>query len=299
MDFKQIEAFAAVMEHGSFSRAAEALYLTQPTVSAHVALLEQELGVKLLHRTTKTLSPTEAGETLYTYAHQLLSIREEACLEISQRFGEENCVVSLAGSTVPSQSYLPRLIAAFREAHPGISFEVFHGNSDDAEAMLISGKVELAFVGREPESSRCRAIPFAEDRLVVVTPNTPRYQALLGRDFPTAMFLTEPFVSREAGSGTRAETENYLRSISIDPHALNTVVETRTAEGVKKMVSEGAGIAIISKIASDDYVSFGKILSFSPDSAPPCRKLYAISLRNSVLSPAARSFLDFVCRSEK
>ena len=299
MDFKQIEAFAAVMEYGSFSRAAEVLYLTQPTVSTHVALLEQELGVKLIHRTTKTLSPTEAGEALYVYCQQLLAIRDEAYRDISDRFGSQSAIVTLAGSTVPSQSYLPRLIASFRETHPGVSFEVFHGNSDDAEAMLLSGKAELALIGREPESSRCWAVPFAEDQLVVITPNTPRYQALIGRKFPVTMFLTEPFVSREPGSGTRSETESYLRSIGIEPSALNTVVETRTAEGVKKMVSEGAGIAIISKIASDDYAAFGKILSFVPDSDPPHRKLYALRLRNSVLSQAARQFLEFVRECEK
>lgn len=299
MDFKQIEAFAAVMEHRSFSKAADALYLTQPTVSAHVALLEQELGVKLLHRTTKALSPTEAGEALYAYARTLLDTREEACRVMSEQYGEQSAVVTLAVSTVPAQNYLPKLTATFREAHPGIAFEVFHGNSGDAEAMVLSGKAELALIGKKSESARCMAVPFAEDTLVVITPNTPRYQALLGRDFPLSMLLTEPFVSRELGSGTRAETEIFLRSVGIDPNRLNTVVETRSTEGVKKMVSEGAGIAIVSKAASDDYVEFGKILSFSPDSAPPRRKLYVLKLRNSVLSQAARRFFEFVRSSDK
>lgn len=299
MDFKQIEAFAAVMEHGSFSRAAEALYLTQPTVSAHVALLEQELGVKLLHRTTKALSPTEAGQALYTYARQLLDTREEACRVMSERYGDQSATITLAVSTVPSQNYLPKLTAAFRDEHPGIAFEVLHGNSGNAEAMLLSGKAELALIGKKPESTRCMAVPFAEDTLVVITPNIPRYRALLGRDFPLSMLLTEPFVSRELGSGTRAETEAFLRSVNIDPAALNTVVETRSTEGVKKMVSEGAGIAIVSKAASDDYADFGKILSFSPDSDPPRRKLYVLRLRNSSLSQAARSFFEFVRDSGK
>lgn len=299
MDFKQIEAFAAVMEHQSFSKAAEALYLTQPTVSAHVAMLEQELGVKLLHRTTKTLYPTQAGESLYAYARKLLDTREEACRIMSEQYGEQSAVVTLAASTVPAQNYLPKLTTAFRDEHPGIAFNVFHTNSYNAEAMLLSGKAELALIGKKPASPRCMAVPFAEDTLAVITPNSPRYQALLGRDFPLSMLLTEPFVSRELGSGTRAETEAFLRSVHIDPSQLNTVVETRSPEGVKKMVSEGAGIAIISKAASDDYAEFGKILSFSPNSTPPRRRLYVVKLRDRTLSRAAQLFFEFAKTSEQ
>lgn len=293
MDFKQIEAFAAVMEQKSFSKAAQSLYLTQPTVSAHISLLERELGVKLLIRTTKELTPTDAGVVFYEYARKLIDLRAEACSAVLSD-GGDNSTVSVAASTVPAQNYLPKLTAAYMSGHPNVAFQIFQGNSSDAEAMLLGGKAELALMGRKPVSTRCIAFSFADDSLAVITPNTSRYRSLRGDMFPLDLLLSEPFISRESGSGTRLETEQFLRRIGIDPQYLNTVMETRSTEAVKKMVSEGAGIAIISKAASDDYADFGKILSFSLGGMSPTRKLYVVKLRSGIISRSGADFFEFV-----
>lgn len=293
MDFKQIEAFAAVMEHGSFSKAAQALYLTQPTVSAHVAMLENELGTKLLQRTTKELIPTEAGNIFYGYSKQLLELRVKACNAVSAHVSGENPTVSIATSTVPAQYYLPRLMTEFRNANPVVSFSVMQGDSAFAEDAVLSGSAELGLLGRKPESSRCIAAPFAGDHLVIVTPNTERYRQL-GDSFPISLLLTEPYVSRESGSGTRTEVENFMLKAGIDPGQLNTVVKTRTTESVKRLVSQGAGISMISEAAAGDYVEFGKLLKFQPERMSPTRQLYIIKLRNSVLSQWAMEFFNYV-----
>ena len=298
MDFKQIEAFVAVIEHHSFSRAAESLFLTQPTISSHITHLEHELGVKLLSRNTRDLNPTEAGEQLFSYAKQLLALRDEAISAVAVQQDNVKTVL-LAASTVPATSYLPRLTADFRQDHPSVVFQVLHGNSNEAEAMLLSGKAELAFAGQKPHSSRCIAAPFAQDKLVVITPNTPRYQALQGSVFPLAMLLTEPYVGREKGSGTRYESEEFLRSIGIDPEDLHVAVETRSTDSAKKMVSEGLGISIVSEAACADYVDFGKVLRFSLGGLTRIRQLYVLRLRNGIISREAREFFEYVKGSAK
>ncbi len=292
MDFKQIEAFASVMEQGSFSKAAEALYLTQPTVSAHVSLLEKELGTQLLQRGSKQLEPTEAGLVLYTYAKKLLATRDEAVDAVAQKINSVH-VITLATSTVPAKYYLPKLMTEFRAIHPDIIFDLIEGDSTKAEEVLLAGKADLGFVGYKPESKRCAAAPFAHDQLVVITPNTEYYRNLGGK-FTADMLMNEPYVSREKGSGTRIESESFLRQLGIDPEKLNTVVETRSTESVKRFVSQGVGISIASKAASEDYLEFGKLLCFDFEPMSPKRQLYVIRLRNITLSKGAKDFFEYV-----
>ena len=293
MEFKQLEAFAAVMEYRSFSRAAEALFLTQPTVSAHVAMLERELGTMLLRRTTRELSPTEAGEVFYEYAKNLLALRDEACSAVTAAAGAGRCI-TVAASTVPEKSYLPQLIAAYKVLHPDAAFEVLTGDSRDVETMLCSGKAELGFMGRRPTSTRCIHTPFAEDSLIIITPNNERFSRLAGSAFPLPLLLMEPYVTREPGSGTRAEVEAFLSENGIDPGRLNIAAETGSTGSVLKLVSEGVGVSIVSSAAAADMVEYGSVLSFPPEHSSPSRLLYVARLRSSVLSAPAKSFLDFV-----
>lgn len=292
MDFKQIEAFAAVMEHGSFSKAADALYLTQPTVSAHVALLEKEFGTQLLQRSTKQLEATEAGNVLFDYAKKLLALRDDAFNAVSQKINNSQSI-AIAASTVPAKYYLPKLMTEFRALHTDIAFDLSEGDSVETEALVLSGKAELGFVGYKPEGKRCVAVAFAEDQLAVITPNTEYYRNL-GSSFTVEMLMNEPYVSREKGSGTRIETESFLRQAGIDPDNLKTVVETRSTDSVKRFVSQGFGIAIVSKAASGDYIEFGKLLCFELEPVSPKRQLYIIKRRNVSLSKGAKEFFEYV-----
>ena len=122
MDIKQLEAFVYVVETGSFSRAGELLHLTQPTISAHVAALEQELRIKLILRTTKETCPSEAGRLLYDYAKKILQTREEAVEAISGFSRNMTGTVTVAASSIPGQYFLPKLLQSFREKYPDIRF---------------------------------------------------------------------------------------------------------------------------------------------------------------------------------
>ena len=152
MDMKQLEAFACVAEQRSFSKAARLLHLTQPTVSARVASLEQELQIQLLQRPSAI--PSEAGELLYHYAGQMLALRTQA-LDALQGFSREmRGTVSVAASTVPGQYFLPRLLHAFRELYPDISFDIHLVDSAEAVAQVVSRSAEIGFTGTLPESSK-------------------------------------------------------------------------------------------------------------------------------------------------
>ena len=293
MDMKQLEALVYVIETCSFSRAGELLHLTQPTISSHIAALERELKIKLIIRTTKEIHPSEAGKLLYGYAKEILNKREEATRAIEAFFHEMRGTITVAASSIPGQYFLPKLMQSFREKYPDIKFNVQITDSADVADLITSRNVELGFTGTLPDNAKCVSREFADDRLVLITPNEPQYARYLASGFPVRRITEEPFISREAGSGTRRETELFLREMGVDPATLQIAVEVRSTESIKKMVSEGLGVAVISRSACEDYVQFKRLLAFDFDNVTIRRKLYMVRHRNNILSPSAQVFYDY------
>ncbi len=293
MDMKQLEALVCVVETCSFSRAGELLHLTQPTISSHIASLERELKIKLIVRTTKEIYPSEAGKLLYGYAKDILAKREEAMQAIGDFFHEMRGTITVAASTIPGQYFLPKLMQSFREKYPDIKFNVQITDSADVTDLVTSRGAELGFTGTLSNNPKCISREFADDRLVIITPNQPQYAQYVKSGFPVRRITEEPFISREEGSGTRRETEYFLKEMGVDPADLQVAVEVRSTESIKKMVSEGLGIAVLSRSACEDYVQFNRILAFDFDNVALRRKLYMIRHRNNILSPIAQTFYDY------
>ena len=293
IDIKELEAFSGVVEKGSFSRAAEALYLTQPTVSAHVASMERKLGVKLLVRTTKEIYPSEAGELLYGYAREILRLRSAAVQAIQSLSQEKKGTITVAASPIPGRYYLPRLIQSFRTLYPDIHFDLQILESGAVSELLAARKVEIGFTGMAAHLPKCVYHPLTGDRLVLVTPNTPNYQAYLTAGFPLPSLTAEPFISRETGSDIRLATEAFLKEMGMDPRELRTAVEVRSTESIKQMVSEGLGISFLPESVCRDYQQFGKLLVFPFDSGTLRRTLYLARHKNSILTPIAQTFFDY------
>ena len=296
IDMRELESFYHVVKEGSFSRAAQVLYLTQPTVSAHVASLARKLRVQLLVRTTKEVFLTDAGKLLFRYAEQILNLREEAVRAVESFAKEMRGTIRVAASSIPGQYYLPKLIQGFRCLYPEVNFSLETLDSGEVVERVTARKVDLGFTGTMIASGKCTYEVFAEDRLVVITPNTPKYRTYLSTGFPIRQLTRENFIRREAGSGTRIETENFLREMGVDVDKITTAVEVRSTESIKQMVSEGLGISMISQSASRDYCQFQKILAFNFDNVSLRRKLYLVHHKNSILSPIAQAFYDYAIK---
>lgn len=293
MDIKQLEALVYVAENCSFSKAGELLHLTQPTISAHISSLERELKIKLIVRTTKEIYPSEAGKLLYGYAKNILAQREEAVRAIEAFSKEMRGTITVAASTIPGQYFLPKLLQSFHEKYPDIKFNIQMVDSAEVVDQVTSRAAEVGFSGTLSNAPKCVCRDFAQDKLVIITPNTPRYTPYLEGGFPVRKIVGETFIGREAGSGTRRETELFLKGMGVDTAALKVAVEVRSTESIKKMVSEGLGIAVISKSACEDYCQFQKILAFDFDNVTLRRKLYLLKHKNSILSPIAQVFYDY------
>lgn len=293
MDLNQLEIFVNVIDNKSFTKTAKQLFITQPTVSAHVASLERELNVQLVVRTTKEVAPSEQGEILYEYARQMLTLRDSAIQAVKGRTGVMEGCITIGASTVPSQYFLPELMAAFSAQHPRISFQVTRMDSAQVLENLLDWRIDIGMSGVMFPGTKCVYTPFASDRLVIITPNTPAFQEIADGKFPLSRLLREPLILREAGSGTRRNAEEFLQVSGIDLASLNIVAEIADPESIKKSVSQGLGVSIVSDRSVTDDRQFGKILAFEPEPPCPPRRLYLLRHKTRHFSPAANAFYQF------
>ena len=293
MNLKQLEAFVRVAETNSFSTAAKMLFLTQPTVSAHIASLERELNTCLLIRNTKGVALSEAGKELYAYAEQMLELEQK----IRERFGltgrQSGSVLRIAASTIPSQYLLPDIMARFRKEYPEEQLKLFETDSSGVVEMILSHKADVGFTGTVLERGSCTYIPFYQDELVILTPAAERYRARKDADI-ASWIPEEPVILREEGSGTRKEALRLLAQTGIDITRLNVAAMMENQETIKRSVSSGMGISILSKLAAREEIDSGKLLAFPLGETGGKRDINVVYDAGYPSLPAADKFIKTV-----
>ena len=295
MNLKQLEAFVQVAEGGSFSKAAKKLYLTQPTISAHVAALEKELNVRLFVRNTKEVSLSEDGKDLYKYARQMVDLEKK----IDERFGTreeggKHCI-TIAASTIPAQYLLPKVLMRFNEKYPEEQLKIMETDSAKVVTQIVEHMVDVGFTGTVLEKKHCKYMPFYKDELVIITPNTEKYQKL--KDHMTddiSWLLEEHVILREEGSGTRKEAEKQLKQAGVDLSDLDIIASIENQETIKKSVRQGMGLSILSKLATADEAEAGYVLAFPIPKADKGRDINLVYNKNYQLSRSAERFIKVV-----
>ena len=293
MNLKQLEAFVRVAETKSFSTAAKMLFLTQPTVSAHIASLERELNTCLLIRNTKGVALSEAGKELYAYAEQMLELEQK----IRERFGltgrQPGSVLRIAASTIPSLYLLPDIMARFRKEYPEEQLKLFETDSSGVVEMILSHKADVGFTGTVLEKGSCTYIPFYQDELVVLTPSSERYRERKNDDI-VSWILEEPVILREEGSGTRKEALRLLAQTGVDISKLNVAAMMENQETIKRSVGSGMGISILSKLAAKEEIDSGKLLAFPLGETGGKRNINVVYDAGYPSLPAADKFIKTV-----
>lgn len=294
MNLKQLEAFVEVAEGKSFSKAAKKLFLTQPTISAHISSLEKELDVRLFVRNTKDVNMSEHGQTLYRYARQIVDLEKK----IDDAFGkgketEKKCI-AIAASTIPAQYLLPKVLAKFNEHYPGEQIKLMETHSRGVVDAITEHKADVGFTGTILEKKYCTYIPFYHDELVVITPNTEKYQQYAENPEDISWMKEENVVLREEGSGTRKEAEKQLANIGIHVEDLNVMASIENQETIKKTVERGLGVSILSRLATEDEVADGRLLAFPIPGADGGRLINLVYNKNYQLSLSAERFVKVV-----
>jgi len=288
MDFKQIEAFVNVVRYKSFSKAADATFFTQPTISTHIRNLEKELGVKLLDRKNRFVEMTPQGAKFYKYAVEMVNARAQAIDAISNNDANINGILEIQTSTIPGVTFLPKYLADFRAEHSGIQYYVSMSDTQTVIDNIIERRGEIGFVGDEVANHSITSVKLMSDKVVVISPKS--------YGLPNKVELSEivgyPFIWRETGSATRKTFETAALSLGYDKEVFDIAGMFDDIASIIRAVEEGLGIAIISERMAatiGDKVSISEISDFSEP-----RDFYMIHLKTSSLSPAAEAFAGFV-----
>ena len=294
MNLKQLEAFVQIADSGSFSKAAKELYLTQPTISAHISALEKELNTRLFVRNTKDVRLSDSGTVLYDYAKQMIALQKkiEETFVVREEKGQQ--CITIAASTIPAQYLLPGILAAYNERFPNQQFKIIEADSTKVVEQVVNHTVDIGFTGTVIDKRLCKYIPFYQDELVVITPNTEKYREYVAEKQDAKWIVNEALIMREEGSGTRKEAEKQLKKIGIFPTKLNVIASMESTEAIKRAVTNGMGISLISKLAAEDEIQKGKLLAFPISAEDMRRDINVIYNRNLQLSRSSERFIKVV-----
>jgi DNA-binding transcriptional LysR family regulator len=292
MDLWQLHVFCKVIEHSSFSIAANIVHLSQPTVSSHIKDLEDHLGCRLIDRLPKKVVPTKAGELLYTYACRLLSLRDEAERALSAFQGTIKGELLIGGSTIPGVYILPKLIGAFIKAYPDVRVCLEMGDTEKIIHAALMGRLELGVVGAKSDDHRVLQEPLLEDELQLVVPADHKWAQK--KSISLGQVKKEPFIMREPGSGTLKSIQLHLAKKGCRIEDFNVTAQMGSTEAIRQAIKNNIGVSILSRLAVSDDLETGRLAALEIQGVSFKRHFYLVRARHRTPTPAGRVFIDFL-----
>jgi len=292
MDFRQIEVFIKVVEMASFSKAASELHISQPSVSAYIKTLENELGVILINRSTKVLSTTLAGERFLEQAKKMVALMNETKEKIRLLSEDISGEIRILASSVPAQYILPRLLAKFHEKYPNISFVINQVDTSSVVHGIAAHKADIGFAGSIIAEKKCEFVDFENERLIFIAPNNSNFSESKTYSLGELLYSNN-FISREYGSGTRIQYEKYFSENGIKLDKIKTCASMDNTQSILLAVASGLGISIISELAAGQMIEQKKLLKIKLKSKLPERKIYAVFNKNIIHSHLVKLFMDY------
>lgn len=293
MEIYQLETFVAVAAQGSFTRAAEALHLTQPAVTRQIAALEAEMRTKLFDRLGRSVQLTAAGETLHAYALQIARLAHEArhaVLEVGT--GAAGRLAVGASSTLATY-VLPSLLRGFRESHPRVDISVHTGVSAQVLQMVIANEADLGLITGEVHEKALVATELAEYETCVVVPAA--HALAKRRTIRAAELAGSPLILMESGTNLRAYVDRLLGEAGVEEQV---TMELDNVEAIKRMIDAGLGISMLPEVSVRPEVEAGRLATLSLTDVPHAsRKITLVYRRDKFLSASIKSFIALLAAS--
>ena len=271
----QMEALIRLVETGSFTHAAEAMALSQPTLTKHIRNLEGAVGARVVDRKNKGISLTPEGRILYDYARRIARLREDARERIENLKADESGHIFLAASTIPATYIIPRFLGLLKKSDPEIRVHIRMGDSEETLQTILGDQAEMGIVGKRSPDRRLKVEPLWQDRLVLAVPAGHPWAKRTS--VSSAEIAAVPFVLRERGSGTRNALEGCLAKQggrSLD--SFNVTCEMGSSEAVKEAVLAGLGVSVLSIHAMERELSQGLIAAVPVEDCAIERRFYLI-----------------------
>jgi len=285
MEVCELEAFVAVAEERSFSRAAAKLLRTQPAVSQAVRRLEAWLNEPLLDRATKNGVLTQAGEIVYDYAKKILNLRQEAHTAVQELKALERGKVTI-GANETTALYLLPVLRRYRERYPRVKVAVKRSLSREIPSALLRHEIDLGILSYNPQNPELESAVVSVDELCLIVP--PNHSLAKAKEVSVHQLGKESFIAHNVASPYRQrviETFARLRT------QINIDVELPTVETIKKFVSMGAGLAFAPRMCIEEELSRGEFVAIRVKEMRIQRKLRLLWRRHSALSSAAQAFI--------
>lgn len=295
MELRHIETFLKIAELKSFTRAADELCITQPTVSKQIVDLERFFDVRLIDRTKRTVTLTRAGEILLQYAIDIISLKKDTIEAIASFRGLKKGKMTLGASTIPGIYIMPRLLSAFKKNYTGINFELVISDTKDIIEKMENGLLDIGMVGARNETSKIDFRKLIDDTIVFIAPP----------DFPDTLTLAQlvecPLIARERGSGTRNTLEASLMKLKdFRKRKLSIVAELSDNEAIKQAVMNGMGMAYVSRIAIAGEVAAGVLKEVRIQGLPEVkRSFFTITRRGKTILPHVKVLMEIIDKWRK
>lgn len=294
MDFRQLETFVEVTKLKSFSKAAEKLFITQPTVTNHIQNLENELGTLLINRFNKNISLTNAGNLLYKYSIDILNTCEMAKFDLASYQGKIQGHLHILSSSVPRKHLLPSIIKDFIKTYPDITFTLGDRDSKEVIRSILDGETDFGILGAKYSSNNIDYIDLMDDRLVLITPNSYKFSDANFSYLNKEILFNENILFREEGSGTRRLIEDVLKNAEIPTTKLKIIAYIEDTETIKELVSLGVGVSFMSENSVKDDLLVDKYKVFFIDELDFSRRFYFAFHKNRQLSPLSETFKNHI-----
>lgn len=298
MDIHRLQTFVRVYELKSFSRAAQDLYLAQPTISSHIAALERELNVSLFDRYGRSVLPTKAGDILYSHARELIAQLRRTISDMQILKGQVAGELKIGGSTIPGHYLLPDILAGFKKRYPLVDLELKISDSRAIEEDVLDGRLDIGVIGSRGSIQDVHSNPVMKDELVLI--GSSAHIAAQGSRLTVQELPHLPWILREKGSGTRQAMEEGFKSIGLSFDDLEVSIVVTSTQAMLGCVQAGMGVSITSwlayteSLASLEHVTWASIPEMKLE-----RTFHAVYHARRELFPAVSTFLEVLQEQDR
>lgn len=290
---RRLQVFFAVAKQGSFTRAAESLFMTQPAVTFQIKQLEEQFNCRLFERQHLKIALTDEGRLVYEYAERILALSDEMAGRIAEITGQMGGQLVVGASTTLGEHVLPAVLADFNAEHPQVQLRLCVGNSESIKTRVVESSIDVGFIGGEGDPKLLSNDVVGQERIVVVCdPTHPfaKQAAVIPGDL-----LEYEYVARESGSGTRDCVADYFRQQKLEADQLKVVMELGSPGAVKGVVKTGLGFALMSQLAVVDELKRGELVAVPLD-PPLTRPISMLMPKERFRSRTISAFIDFTQR---
>jgi DNA-binding transcriptional LysR family regulator len=292
MNIEQLYTFQEVARVGSFSEVAKKLGISQPAVSFQIQKLEQELGIRLIDRSQRAIILTEAGKRLLLFAEAVEIEREHLQYDLEQMRDEIAGDLLICASTIPGEYLLPPLVAKFKQLHPAVRIQVDVSDSVTVIDRIRDNTCEIGFCGIAPEGQDLASFKIASDEIVLIV--FPEHPFARKVEIAPDELEGEPFIFREATSGTQRSLQGLLSKAGLDIRKWTPHLVLGSTQAVVLAVVAGAGIAFVSDLAVKKGLAPGRVQQVGVRGLRLSRDFYCVYRQERIVSRLNEEFINFI-----